>query len=222
MQSYSQAYQDIFACILTDRKTNGYFVEIGSNHPIYNNNTYLLSKYYGWQGVMIEYDTSYESMYREYRPESKYIINDARNVNYREFLDDNQFPENIDYLQIDLDVNNRSTIDVLENFDKNVFDKYTFATITFEHDMYATYDNNDSETITNYLDTKEKSKIIFQNRGYLLLFENVITDWRNEKCAFEDWYIHPDLVDMNIVSKLKQVDCNNIHCKDIYNMLQNI
>jgi hypothetical protein len=34
-------------------------------------------------------------------------------VNYKNILDENNFPKNMDYLQIDLDVDNKSTLDTL-------------------------------------------------------------------------------------------------------------
>jgi len=44
MKTFSQASQDLFVKYLTNEKRNGYFVEIGSNHPIAINNTILLEK----------------------------------------------------------------------------------------------------------------------------------------------------------------------------------
>jgi len=238
MQSHSQAFQDIFALTLTNFKKNGTFVEIGSNDPININNTYLMSKDYGWKGIMVEYEKKYEPLYKQHRPESIHIIEDARSIDYRKVLDENQFPENIEYLQIDLEVENRSTLLVLEKFDKDVFDKYKFATVTFEHDMYAIFYN--FYTTQNYIDTIEESRKIFQKRGYIRLFENVILNDEYNR-QFEDWYIHPDLVDMKFVEKICEEakklgwECNvadsnytnivtirNKKCCDIYNLLQKI
>ena len=193
IETYSQNFQDLFAISMLKEKNNGTFLEIGSNHPINFNNTYLLYKNYGWKGVMIEYDSSFEKSYIELRPNNKYIINDARKINYREFLDNNNFPKNIDYLQIDLEVDNRSTLDVLELFNNTVFDKYKFATITFEHDIYR----------GDYFNTREISREVFKERGYILLFPNVKVFYNGVYCEFEDWYIHPDLVDMKYIEKIK-------------------
>jgi hypothetical protein len=93
MKSYSQSSQDLFVEALIKGKKNGYFVEIGSNHPSIHNNTYLLEKKYNWKGLMIEYDKSFEQLYKIERPNSIYEINDARLVNYKEILDKNNFPE---------------------------------------------------------------------------------------------------------------------------------
>jgi hypothetical protein len=192
MDTYSQAAQDLFVESITKRKMNGYFLEIGSNHPITHNNTYLLEKKYNWRGLMVEYDNSFENMYKTYRPNSIYQLNDARRVHYRNILDENHFPENMDYLQIDLDVDNKSTLDTLVLLNDTVFDKYTFATITFEHDIYT----------GNYFNTQSISRQILTDRGYILLFPDVSVFWEGSYKPFEDWYVHPDLVDMNIVNKL--------------------
>ena len=189
----SQALQDLFVISILQNKNNGYFVEIGSNHPITCNNTYMMEKEYGWKGLMIEYDSSFEQLYKDLRPNSIYRISDARLVDYRGILDTNAFPCNIDYLQIDLDVDNKSTLDTLVLLDNTCFDKYKFATITFEHDIYT----------GNYFNTREISREIFKKRGYELVFPDVAVFFEGRHCPFEDWYVHPDLVDMDYVNKIR-------------------
>lgn len=189
----SQALQDLFVINILKNKQNGYFLEIGANHPITCNNTYMMEKEYGWKGLMIEYDSSFEQLYKDLRPNSIYRIEDARLVDYRGILDANAFPCNIDYLQIDLDVNNKSTLDTLLLLDNTCFDKYKFATITFEHDIYT----------GNYFNTREISREIFKKRGYELVFPDVAVFYEGGYCPFEDWYVHPDLVDMNYVNKIR-------------------
>lgn len=192
MITYSQACQDLFVKHVKQSMYNGYFVEIGSNHPIMHNNTYMLESIYNWKGLMVEYDASFEELYRIYRKNSIYHIGDARHVNYRDILYNNSFPPNIDYLQIDLDVNNRSTLDTLSILNDTVFDTYKFATVTFEHDIYT----------GNYFNTQQISRKIFEDRGYVLVFPNVSVFWEGSYKPFEDWYVHPDLVNMDIVNKL--------------------
>jgi hypothetical protein len=200
---YSQACQDLFVEKMTQRKQNGCFVEIGSNHPITHNNSYLLESKYNWKGLMVEYDNSFEESYKTQRKNSIYAISDARTVNYKAILDKNRFPKQIDYLQIDLDVDNRSTLDTFLLLNNTVFDTYKFATITFEHDIYR----------GNYFDTQNISRKILLDRGYILVFPNVSVFWEGSFKPFEDWYVHPDLVDMNIVNKVlttKSLNTNEI------------
>ena len=201
-KTYSQAYQDQFALKMSNYKYNGTFLEIGANHPDINNNTYLLRNFYYWKGVMVEYDKSFETLYKNDSKKPLYVIGDARNIDYKGMLQYYKFPKNIDYLQIDLDVDNRSTLDTLELLDKTVFDEYTFATVTFEHDIYR----------GDFFNTREKSRNIFKNRGYILMFPDVSTFFEGKDCQFEDWYIHPSLVP-NYNSYDKSLKC--VEIKDI-------
>lgn len=203
METFSQASQDLFYLKMLKYKLSGYFLEIGSNHPITHNNTYLAESKYGWKGIMVEYDRSFAPLYKKHRPNSLHILQDACTVNYRDLLDSNQFPINMDYLQIDLDVNNRSTLNVLELLNKTVFDKYTFATITFEHDIYT----------GNFFDTQSISRKIFSDRGYILVSPNVSVFWEGGQKAFEDWYIHPSLV-----HEYKQTESGLEHSKIIMSL----
>lgn len=203
MKTYSQAFQDIFVITMLNNKYNGYFLEIGSNHPITNNNSYLLEKEFNWKGLMIEYDSSFKDLYESERPNSIYELNDACKVNYKKIMDDNNFPKQMDYLQIDLDVNNKSTLDTLLLLNGTVLNEYTFATITFEHDIYT----------GNYFDTRELSRKIFMDRGYILVFPDVSVFWEGDYKPFEDWYVHPDLVNMDYINQIKSyksLNCNEI------------
>ena len=192
MDYKGQARQDEFVCLINNFKKNGYFIEIGSNDPINYNNTYILEKNLNWKGLLVEFIPSWYSHYRDNRPNSIPIIDDATKVDYLKYLEDYNFPKNIDYLQIDLDVDNRSTLTTLELFDKTIFDKYTFSTVTFEHNIYT----------GNFFDTQKISREIFSKRGYVLLFSNVSVWWGDKWCEFEDWYIHPSILTKELVDEI--------------------
>jgi len=194
MNSISQASQDIFVLTMTKYKKNGVYLEIGANCPnSFSSNTCLLYNEYDWTGLMVEYDDSFEQKYIESRPKSHYIINDASKIDYHDFLTKNNYPKNMDYLQIDLDVDNRSTLNVLEKLDDTVFNEYTFATVTFEHDYYR----------GDYFSTRNISREIFAKHGYVMIFRDV--HWKNDGLysSFEDWYVHPSLVDEKLMNLLK-------------------
>jgi hypothetical protein len=74
ISTYSQAAQDLFVETVLKGKLNGYFLEIGSNHPSIHNNTYLLEKKYNWKGLMVEYDKTFEPLYKKDRPTFSKII----------------------------------------------------------------------------------------------------------------------------------------------------
>jgi hypothetical protein len=182
-----QAAQDKFILECLDYKRNGVFIEIGSNDPCNINNTWLLERDFGWRGIMVEYESRFLPLYKEKRGSSYYIIGDATEVDFKEEVARYNIPNVVDYLQIDLEVNNRSTLTTLENIERQLMDQYKFATVTFEHDIY----------IGDYFNTREISREIFKRNGYVC----VATDICHKGCAFEDWYIHPELID------IKRVEC---------------
>jgi hypothetical protein len=190
-----QAHQDKFVLNILKEKKNGYFLEIGSNDPILINNTYLLEKQYDWKGIMVEYDGSFLDSYKQHRPNSIHIIHDATTADYKNIFEENNMPLLFDYLQIDLHVSTGSTIQTLQKLDNEIFDTYKFATVTFEHDIYS----------TNFEDTRLKSREIFLKRGYICVFEDI----NNGGNPYEDWYVHPDLVDMDYVSNLIEMNKQN-------------
>jgi len=196
MNSYSQSGQDLFILSILKKKNNGYFLEIGSNDPININNSYIFESLYNWNGLMVEYDKKWESAYKKHR-KSNYIIQDATTINYDSLFSQYKFPKNMDYLQIDLEVHNRSTLTTLEHLDRTIFPEYKFAVVTFEHDIYR----------GNYFNTQSVSRDIFKENGYVSVFNNVMNCGND---PFEDWYVHPELVDMNYVENLSEKNKNNI------------
>ena len=192
-----QARQDKYVVNILKGKKNGYFIELGSSHPININNTYILEKDYGWRGIMIEYSDKWLSLYNEHRNNSVHIIDDATKIDYKKLFEENNVPSNIDYLQIDLEESDGSTIKSLEKLDNEVLDKYKFATITFEHDIYG----------SNLKNTRIKSRKIFKRRGYVCVFEDIGD--RKGKNPYEDWYVHPELVDMDYIQYIQELNKKN-------------
>jgi hypothetical protein len=211
---YGQAAQDFFVLKLLNFKTNGFFLEIGTNDPIDINNTYLLEKKYNWSGLMVECEQIYEEKYIKERT-SKYIIGDARTIDYLTFFKNNNFPLKMDYLQIDLHVSNGSTIHTLEHLNNTLMKLYTFNVVTFEHDIgYG-----------NHYDTREKSRQIFKDNGYIPIFKDV----SNGGIKYEDWYIHSPFDNMNFINDLKNKIIEKYNNLDIslewihiYNLISSI
>jgi len=191
------------------------FLKIVSCHYKNHNNSYFLEKNLNWSGIMNEIEPYFLESYKTYRKNSNYVIEDARKVNFAEVLKKYKLPQNIDYLQLDLDANNRSTLDVLENFNRDVFDNYKFATVTFEHDIYT----------GNHHNTRVISRQILKDRGYILVFPDVyIPNYHTPsgpiQAIFEDWYVHPDLINLDYISKIKQE--NSMNFVDIISHLEKV
>jgi hypothetical protein len=198
MSYNGQAEQDKYVLSILKQKRNGFFVEIGSNDPIKINNTYKLEKEFDWKGIMIEYEASYLPAYKIHRPNSIHVIKDATKIDYKDLFATSAAPASMDYLQIDLEVDNASTIIALKLLDTQILDTYKFATVTFEHDIYR----------GDYFSTRTLSREIFERRGYIHAFKDIHNDG-NPSSVYEDWYVHPDLVDMEYVNRIKAANVKN-------------
>jgi hypothetical protein len=181
--NYSQCFQDIFILSILDGKRDGTYLEIGCADPLYGNNTALLEKEYGWTGISIDIDSQWSTKWEQQN--RKCLIENALKINYSELLENNI----IDYLQIDCDPPSIS----FEVLQKIPFHTHKFRVITFEHDHY----NDDTQSI------KDKSRKYLQSFGYELVVSNVSPD---DYSNYEDWWVHPDLVDRKIINIMKATD----------------
>lgn len=51
---------------------DGFFVEVGANHPTYLSNSYYFEKHLGWEGVCID-GIDFSQLYKDERPKSKFF-----------------------------------------------------------------------------------------------------------------------------------------------------
>lgn len=180
--NYSQAKQDEFIQAVLHGKKNGWWLELGGNDPVQISNTYALETRFGWRGITVEMDKKWLPKYQAQRPGMFPVISDARLVDYVDKMSEVGMPEEIDYLQIDLEPSNRSTLTCLEILDRLVMDDHHFNVVTFEHDIYS----------GNHYNTRLASREIFASRGYIRLFSNVLCN--ATRFPFEDWYVHPSVM----------------------------
>lgn len=180
--NYSQVYQDMFVLSMTNGKRNGTYLEVGGSEPFHNNNTALLEKFYNWKGVSIELNEDAVVKYRKNRPFVNVIHEDATKIDYNKLLEQNYDSNIIDYLQLDIEPA-RNTFECLLTIP---FNKYKFRVITYEHDYYI-------DVSKSY---REKSRRYLEMLGYILVVNDISTDGIS---TFEDWWVHPDLVDPTII-----------------------
>jgi len=69
-KSKSQLLQDIFVLTETNFMRGGYFVEIGAANGIDLSNTYLLEKFYSWNGILAEPATTFVEEIQKNRPKA--------------------------------------------------------------------------------------------------------------------------------------------------------
>ena len=180
-KNFSQCLQDIFVLTMLDGKTDGTYLEIGSAEPYIGNNTALLEKL-GWSGISIEIDKELCDLFKRKRN------NPVINMNAVDY-DYTSVRGIVDYLQLDCDPP-EITYQILTRLN---FDHCKYKVITYEHDYYV----DESKTY------RDKSRSFLKSKGYMLIAGNVAP---NDTDNFEDWWIHPELVDFEIVNKMVQKD----------------
>lgn len=195
-RNYSQIYQDLFILSMTNGKKNGTFLEIGGSDPFKGNNTALLEKSFNWTGVSVEYDEKFIQPYRSNR-EAKLIHANALEIDYCDLLQENFDCKEIDYLQLDIEPA-RNTYECLL---KIPLDEYKFAVITYEHDYYV-------DVTRSY---REKSREFLRNHGYRLVVNDLSPDGKSN---FEDWWVHPSLVDESLIRKMESLSEGTQHAKE--------
>jgi hypothetical protein len=193
-ENFAQTYQDLFILALLDGKIQGSYLEIGSSKPFVGNNTALLETMYDWNGVGLELKQEFVDDYRKNRKNPVLCI-DALEVNYTSLLQE-YFPNSdvIDYLQLDIEPS-KNTFEALLAIP---FDKYKFRVITYEHDYYV-------DITKSY---KDKSRRYLQSIGYELVVNDISPD---DNSSFEDWWVHPDLIDPNRLNIMKNIDLSTVH-----------
>lgn len=174
--NYSEAFQDLFVLTLLNGKTDGIYLEIGAGDPIYGNNSYLLEQNFNWKGLALDIDESIVQNYNQSR-KNKCLCKDASSIDYAKFLSGLDYPKNIDYLQIDCDPPSVSYAILLSL----PLDMYKFGVITYEHDNYC----DDTKSF------QDKSSKYLESYGYIKVIKNIAPDNHRN---YEDWWIHPDLV----------------------------
>ena len=73
--SYSFNCIDLIIAYIFKNKKNGFYLDVGAQHPISNNNTYLLFKK-GWRGINIDLDKKNINLFKIARP-NDYNLNYA-------------------------------------------------------------------------------------------------------------------------------------------------
>jgi hypothetical protein len=177
LETPSQIGQDKFVRDILKNKQKGFFVDIGCFRPITISNTFLLEVEDGWSGVGVDIKDYHEDddplkSWSNLRPNTKHIIGNATSLNYKDLFEENNVPEIIDYLSLDIEPPD-ATFQVLF---KLPLDNYKFRVITFETDEYRD---------ENGINRTKKSREYLTSKGYEL-----VKSIRRQ----DDFYIHPDLV----------------------------
>jgi hypothetical protein len=170
-----------FVIDILDKKRNGHYVELGAFHSRIASNTYHLEKDYDWKGVSLEIvPLLQEEMTRNRKNEC--ILGDATTFNYTKYFEENNFPKQIDFLQVDIDSgydnsarpNGNPNLSLLGLISLPL-NTYRFSVITFEHDMFTNF---------KLQPMRDAAREILYSLGYTLVV----------KKKHEDWWVDPNVV----------------------------
>jgi hypothetical protein len=178
MKYYSQIGQDKLVDFILKNKENGFFLDIGAQHPEDLNNTAFFEKYRNWNGVAIEKASMWNDKWSDSsRKKTSYINNDARLIDYNNILL-NYNIDIVDYISLDLEPP-QVTFDVLKDIlSKNI----KFKVMTFEVDAYR------SDNVKNI------SRDLLNSNGYQLAYELHFTDDGLTNAHVDDIWINKDYI----------------------------
>jgi len=172
--------QENFVLDLLGNKKGGYYVELGAFHSKNGSNTNKLENKFDWKGVSFEIKEDLRKEFNENR--SNPCMGDALDFNYISYFEENDFPKQIDYLQIDIDSGYRksgrpdgSAYTSLHGLLAVPLNSYRFTAITFEHDANMYW--------RNYV-MRDVQREILDSLGYSLVV-------RTES---EDWWVDPKVI----------------------------
>lgn len=157
----SEFKQDEIADKFLKGKRNGFFVDIGASYYEHWNNSYFFEKERDYRGIAVEMNVDFATPWAEHRPNTVMYNEDATILDYRKILADNNAPDFIDFLSIDIDPNTATWESLLKVMDTN----YTFGVIAFEVDYGG--DLNDKERFS----VRDPSRAYLAARGYVLAAE---------------------------------------------------
>lgn len=180
-RTFSQAGQDLFVLALLNGKRDGVFLDLGCNHPIVINNTFLLESGFGWSGLSVDIKEDLFELF-VFR-KSQTLVADCTKLDW-DMVVEKLGTSSIDYLSLDLEPPD-VTLECLKTIP---FEKVQFSVITFEHDAYRSGDA-----------VRKPSRKLLEDKGYVRLCSNV----RLEGLPFEDWYCNPRFVDAERAAVLK-------------------
>lgn len=179
--SNSAHNQESFVLNILQEKRNGYYVEIGSGDYKIGNNTFLLEQDYQWKGIGLDTNQTLIEQYNAKRI-NPVVCADGSKFNFDKYFEENNFPKQIDFLQIDVDhyPENIALLTLL-----NIpLSRYRFSIICFEHDDLMSWK---FETIKNL------SRDILTMYGYQLVVRE----------AGEDFWVDPLAISSDIWQPLQ-------------------
>jgi len=175
-RSNSDMGQEAFVLNMLAEKKNGYCVELGSERPYIGNNTSLLESDFGWKGLSLDINPTMVTEFNASTRKNKCIEADALTFDYVKHFEDNDFPKQIDYLQVDIDGHEQGLC--LLALVALPMLKYRFTVITIEHDVIVDF---------RRAGMRDAQRHLLASMGYSLAGQ----------CPSEDWWIDESSKDLD-------------------------
>jgi len=184
---FSMGSQDQFVNFMLEHEINkrekGYFIEIGSSHPVIGNNTFYFERYRGFEGWIFQ--TNYGHLRKNH---FFYMSPNTFQIPYKKLL--GNCPDEVDFLSVNLGSKNVRLLQILPA-------RLKFKVITLTCDL--------EEMETYYL---EKERVFLQMRGYVCIGKKI----RNILNSSADhWWVHPDFFEKIDLDRLLGISLNEIN-----------
>ncbi len=175
--------QEKFVIEIFKEKKDGFYVELGAFNSKLGSNTFYLESDYDWNGVSFEIleDRKLEFQSNRKNP----CFGDALKFNYISYFENNNFPKQIDYLQVDIDAGYQHDGRPFGNHYLSLLGlislpltQYRFSIITFEHDANMYFRNSAM---------RDAQREILDSLGYALVVRE----------KHEDWWVDPEVFSIN-------------------------
>lgn len=170
-----------FVLEVLKNKSDGHYVELGAFHSQDGSTTYKLEKEFDWSGVSFEIVPEFHKEITMNR-KNPCILGDATKFNYIKYFEENNFPKQIDFLQVDIDAGYDDFGRAIGNPSLSLLgllaiplNTYRFSVITFEHDSLIEFKNTSM---------RDAQREILHSLGYSLVVRQ----------SHEDWWVDPNVV----------------------------
>lgn len=185
----SEFRQDIIADKFLKSKRDEFFVDIGASYYQQWNNSYFFEKERNYRGIAVEMNSDFAAPWAEHRPNTKMYNEDATLVDYAKVLEENNAPDVIDFLSIDIDPNTATWEALMKVMDT----KYTFGVIAFEVDYGGDLNNKERFSV------RDPSRSYLVARGYVLAIEVFANGGAYH---VDDIWVHKSIYDYSIEKSL--------------------
>ena len=175
--------QEKFVIEIFNGKKNGVYVELGAFDSKLGSNTFHLESDYDWSGVSFEVSEDRKLEFQTNRKNP--CFGDALEFNYISYFENNNFPKQIDYLQVDIDAGYQHDGRPFGNHYLSLLGlislpltQYRFSIITFEHDANMYFRNSAM---------RDAQREILDSLGYAIVVRE----------KHEDWWVDPAVFPIN-------------------------